>query len=69
MIVLDAILMALIAAVIVGFLTWSICTQYRDAGCAHLRVRRRLQIKVRLVTLDGPELVRDLPLRLARDAR
>jgi hypothetical protein len=57
MIVLDAILMALIAAVIVGFLAWSICTQYRDAGCAHLRIRRRLQIKVGLVTLDEPELV------------
>ena len=59
MIVLDAIFMALITAVIVGFLTWSICTQHRDAGCAHLRIRRRLQIRVRLVTLDKPELVRE----------
>jgi hypothetical protein len=55
MIVLDAVLMAGIATAIVGFLTWSICTQYRDAGCAHLRIRRRLQVKVRLVTLDQPQ--------------
>jgi len=32
MILLDAVLMAGIAAVIVGFLVWSIRTQYRDAG-------------------------------------
>lgn len=55
MIVLDAVLMAGIAAVIVGFLTWAICTQYRDAGCAHLRIRRRLQVNVRLMTLDQPQ--------------
>ena len=54
MIVLDAVLMAGISAAIVGFLTWAICTQYRDAGCAHLRIRRRLQVNVRLVTLDHP---------------
>lgn len=59
MIVLEVILMALIAAAIVGFLTWSICTQYRDAGCAHLRIRRRLQVKVQLVTLDEPEFGRE----------
>jgi hypothetical protein len=53
--VLDAVLMAGIAAAIVGFLTWAVCTQYRDAGCAHLRIRGRLQVKVRLVTLDGPQ--------------
>jgi len=64
MIVLDAVLMALIVAVIVGFLTWSICTQYRDAGCAHLRIRRRLQVKVRVVTLDEPELVRQSRIAL-----
>jgi hypothetical protein len=64
MIVLDAVLMALVAAVIVGFLTWSICTQYRDAACAHLRIRRRLQVKVRLVTLDEPELVRESRIAL-----
>ncbi len=57
MIVLDAVLMAGIAATIVGFLTWAVCTQYRDASCAHLRVRRRLQVKVRLVTLDRPQSV------------
>lgn len=56
MIVLDAVLMAGIAAAIVGFLTWAICTQYRDAGCAHLRIRRRLQFTVRLVTLDQPQM-------------
>jgi hypothetical protein len=50
-------LTALIAAVIVGFLGWSICTQHRDAGCGHLGIRRRLQIKVRFVTLDEPDLV------------
>jgi len=55
MIVLDAVLMAGIAAAIVGFLTWAIYTQYRDAGCAHLRIRRRLQLKASLVTLDQPE--------------
>jgi hypothetical protein len=55
MIVLDAVLMAGIAAAIVGFLTWSICTQYRHAACAHLRIRRRLQVNVRLVTLDEPQ--------------
>jgi hypothetical protein len=52
MIALDIVLMAGITAVIVGFMTWGICTQCRHAGCAHLRVRRRLQVKVRLVTLD-----------------
>lgn len=62
MIVLDAVLMALIVAAIVGFLTWSICTQYRDAGCAHLRIRRRLQ--VRLVTLDEPDLARETRIAL-----
>lgn len=55
MIVLDVVLMAGIAALIVGLLTWAICTQYRDAGCAHLRIRRRLQVNVRLVTLDEPQ--------------
>ena len=55
MIALDVVLMAGIAAAIVGFLTWSICTQYRHAGCAHLRIRRRLQVNVRVVTLDEPQ--------------
>lgn len=54
MIVLDVVLMAGIAAVIVGLLTWSICTQHREAGCAHLRIRRRLQVRVKLVTHDRP---------------
>jgi hypothetical protein len=55
MIVLDAVLMAGIAAVTVGFMTWAICTQYRDAGCAHLRIPHRLKVNVRLVTLDKPK--------------
>ena len=55
MIVFDIVLMAGIAAAVVGFLTWAICTQHRDPGCAHLRIRRRLQVKVRLVTLDPPQ--------------
>lgn len=55
MIVLDAVLMAGIAAAIVGLLTWSICTQHRHPGCAHLRIRRRLQVNVRLVKLDEPQ--------------
>jgi hypothetical protein len=58
MIVLDAVLMAAIAAAIVGFLAWAICTQYRHAGCAHLRIRRRLQVRVKLVTLDQPQTFR-----------
>lgn len=40
MIALDVILMVGIAAAIVGFLTWAIFTQHRDAGCADLRIRR-----------------------------
>jgi hypothetical protein len=50
MVVLDLVLMALISAAIGGLLVWSICTQHRDYGCADLRIRRRLQISVRLVT-------------------
>ena len=57
MIALDAVLMAGMAAVIIGLLTWSICTQYRHAGCAHLRIRRRLRVNVRLVTLDEPQIL------------
>ncbi len=56
MVIFDVVLMALISAARVGFLLWSICTQYRDYGYAHLRIRRRLHIDVRLVTLDEPEL-------------
>jgi len=36
----------------------------RDPGCAHLRIRRRLQVKVRFVTLDEPELVRESRIAL-----
>jgi hypothetical protein len=55
MIVLDATLMAGIAIAVVGFMTWAIFTQYRDAGCAHLRIELRRQRKLRLVTLDQPQ--------------
>ena len=54
MVMLDIVLMALVSVVIVSFLMWSICTQYRDAGCAHLRIRRRLQANVRVVSRDEP---------------
>ena len=54
MVVLDVVLMVGIAAVTVGLLIWAICTQYRDAGCADLRIRR-LQVNVALPTLDQPE--------------
>ena len=55
MVIVDIVLMALVSVVIVSFLMWSICTQYRDAGCEHLRIRRRLQVKVRVVSLDEPD--------------
>jgi hypothetical protein len=58
MIVLDAVLMVGITAAIVGLLIWSVCTQYRDAGCAHLRIRRRSRISARDVRPDEPQAVR-----------
>jgi hypothetical protein len=64
MIVLNVVLMALIGVAIIGLLTWAICTQHRDAGCTYLRVRRRLQIKARRVTLDEPEFVRESRIAL-----
>jgi hypothetical protein len=54
MIVFGIVLVAGIATAVVGLLTWAICTQHRDPCCAHLRIRRRLQVKVRPVTLDAP---------------
>lgn len=57
MVILDAVLMTLIATAIVSLLAWSICTQYRHAGCEHLRIRRRLRISVGIVKLDEPEIV------------
>jgi hypothetical protein len=33
-----------------------ICTQSRDAGSEHVRLRRRLQVKVRVVSPDEPEV-------------
>jgi hypothetical protein len=60
MVKLDIVLMALVSVALVSLLTWSICTQYRDAGCEHLRIRRRLEVKVRVVRLDEPSMtVRD----------
>lgn len=56
MVILDVVFMALISAAIVGFLLWSIGTQYRHYGCADLRIRRRLKISVRLVVPHKPEL-------------
>jgi hypothetical protein len=58
MIILDAVLMAVVAVAIVGLLTWSIFTQHRDPGCEHIRIRHRLRVSVRLVTLDEPEIDR-----------
>lgn len=55
MIILNVVPMALISAAIVGFLVWSICTQHRHHGCADLQIRRRLQVRVRLVTRDEPD--------------
>ena len=55
MAILDIVLMALVSVAIVSLLMWSVCTRYRDAGCEYLRVRRRLQVKVRVVSLDEPD--------------
>jgi hypothetical protein len=55
LVILDIVLMALVRATIESLLMWSICKQYRDAGCEHVRIRRRLQVKVRVVSLDEPE--------------
>jgi hypothetical protein len=49
--------MTLIASGIVSLLAWSICTQYRHAGCEDLRIRRRMRISVRLVAVDEPQIV------------
>jgi hypothetical protein len=55
MVVVNIILMVLVSAAIFGLLLWSVLTQHRDPGCEHLRiVRRRLQISVRFVPLNGP---------------
>jgi hypothetical protein len=57
MAMLDIFLMALVSVVTLALLTWSICTQYRDAGCDHLRIRRRLRVRARMVRLDEPSMV------------
>ena len=56
MVILDIVTDGLVSAAIVSLLMSSICTQYRDAGCEHLRIRRRLQVKVRVVSPDEPEV-------------
>jgi hypothetical protein len=38
MIILDLVLMSLVSVAIVSLLVWSVCTQYRDAGCERLRI-------------------------------
>lgn len=64
MVICDVVLMALISAAIVGFLVWSIFTQHRDYGAAHLRIRRPYKITARLVTLAAPEPVRKASIPL-----
>jgi hypothetical protein len=54
MIVLDAVLMVAITLAIVGFLTWTIGTEYRHGGCARLPILRS-QINARLLTRDEPQ--------------
>jgi hypothetical protein len=54
MIILDIVLMTLVSVAIVSFLTWSVWMQHRDPGCETLRIRRRLHVKVRLLTLGQP---------------
>jgi hypothetical protein len=54
MIVLDAVLMVAITLAIVGFLTWTICTQDRHRGRARPLIIRP-QINARRVTRDEPQ--------------
>jgi nitrogen fixation/metabolism regulation signal transduction histidine kinase len=53
-IALNAFFIALLVAVIVGGQVWSIMTQHRVGGYESCRVRRRLQITLRLVPVDPP---------------
>ena len=55
MVISDIVTDGLVSVAIVSLLMWSVCTRYRDAGCEYLRVRRRLRVKVRVVSLDGPD--------------
>ena len=57
-VILNIVFMALISIAIVGFMAWSICTQYRESGCAHLRIGRRLPRIIKLVSPDVRELGR-----------
>jgi len=59
MIILNVILMALVGAVVVTFLAWSICTQHRDAGCEHLRIRVRLHTDAKPLMEDESAIVPD----------
>lgn len=59
-IIINAILATAVVGGIVGLLLWSLRTQHRDPGCAHLRLRRhRLSIRVSFVPLELPSPVRD----------
>lgn len=58
MVILNVALMVLIGTTMVGFLTWSIFTQYRQYGCGELRIPRRLHTSVKLARPDAPEGVR-----------
>ncbi len=51
MVILDVVLMAVVGVAIVSLLSWSICTQYRDAECEHLRIRRRVPVKPKVGNL------------------
>ena len=56
MVISDIVTDGLVSVAIVSLLMSSICTQYRDARCEHLRIRGHLQVKVRVVSPDEPEV-------------
>ena len=58
MVILNIAFIAVIATAIVGFLAWSILTQYRHDGCADLRIRRRARDSVSPVSRHEQELAR-----------
>jgi hypothetical protein len=60
-VILNVVLDCLVAAGVVGLLTWSVITHHRDPGCEGVRVRRRrrrLRISVRLGASDQEPGVR-----------
>jgi hypothetical protein len=73
MVILDVTLVALVRVVIMSFSMSSVYTQYRDAGCEHLHVRRPLRVNVKVVEAGTnptsgirPELAVALPKRRRR---